>query len=277
MSPSVPNRFHFIFGLREQSEPFHLVHYLAIESCYQVNRPERIDIHVFHEPHGRYWDLARRRANVRLVEPVPHVRNFRYGFRNRGCKRYAYAHHADFIRLQVLLAEGGIYADIDTLFVNPYPDRLFSQACVLGRENDVVDQRTGQLRPSLCNALIFAEPQARFVRLWLDGMADAFDGSWSNHSTFLPYALAQQHPGLVHLEPSRSFYPFMWTRGDLHALLESSERNLDGLFSIHLWSHLWWERNRRDFSDFSGELITERQVRTVDTTYNLLARRFLPG
>jgi hypothetical protein len=276
MPAPIPNRFHFVFGLHKQREPFHLVHYLAIESCFQVNRPERIDLHVFHEPHGPYWDLARRRVNVRHVEPVPAVHDFHYGFRNRGCKRYAYAHHADFIRLQVLLADGGIYADIDTLFVSPYPARLFAETCVLGREDDVVDQRTGEIRPSLCNALILARPGAEFLRLWLDGMADAFDGSWSNHSTFLPQKLSQQHPELIHVEPSRSFYPFMWTRADLHTLLEGPRPNLEGAFSIHLWSHLWWEKRRRDFSDISGDLITEGYVRTVDTTYNLLARRFLP-
>jgi hypothetical protein len=276
MSAPIPRRFHFIFGLRPQRSPFHLAHYLAIESCYQVNRPTCIDVHVFHEPFGHYWDLARRRVNVRVVEPVPQVRDFRYGFRNRACKRYAYAHHADFIRLQVLLAEGGVYADIDTLFVSPYPNRLFAQSCVLGREDDIVDQRDGQLRRSLCNAVIFARPDAAFLRLWLDGMGDAFDGSWSNHSTLLPQSLALKHPDLVHIEPSRSFYPFMWTREGLHTLLEGCTRDFDGAFSIHLWSHLWWEKRRRDFSDFSGDLITEESVRTVDSTYNLLARRFLP-
>jgi hypothetical protein len=272
----VPNRFHFVFGLRKQREPFHLAHYLAIESCFQVNRPERIDLHLHHEPFGPYWELARRRVNLRFVDLVPLVGKFRYGFRHRACKKYSYAHHADFIRLQALLTDGGVYADIDTLFVHPYPARLFGHACVLGREDDVVDHRTGQLRPSLCNALIMAKPGADFVKLWLDRMADAFDGSWNNHSTLLPQTLAQQHPDLVHVEPSRSFYPFMWTPADLHTLFEGSSRDLDGAFSIHLWSHLWWEKKRRDFCNFYGDLITEEHVRTVDTTFNLLARRFLP-
>jgi len=274
--PNLPNRFHFVFGLRKQREPFHLAYYLAIESCYQVNRPERIDLHLFHEPYGPYWELARRRVRLREIEPVSLVAGFRYGFRNRMCKRYAHAHHTDFLRLQALLAEGGIYADIDTLFVNPLPGRLFAHACVLGRENDVVNRRTGQVHASLCNAFIMARPDAAFVRLWLARMPEAFDGSWSNHATLLPQRLAEQHPELVHIEPSRSFYPFMWTPSDLHTLLEGCERNLEGVFSIHLWSHLWWERRRRDFSTFSGDLLTEEHIRKKDTTYNLIARRFLP-
>ena len=234
--PTDSHRFHFIFGLRKQRQPLHLVHYLAIESCYQVNR---------------------------------------YGLRNRMCKRYVHAHRSDFIGLQVLLAEG-VYADIDTLFVNPLPARLIKQLCVLGREHDVMDPCTGELRPSLCNALIVAGPCAEFVRRWLGAMAEAFDGTWSNHSTLLPCRLAEQHPRLLHAEQSRSFSPFMWSRQDLHRLLEGCERDLRDVCSIHLWSHLWWERGRRDFSDFWGDLITEEHIRNKDTTYNLIARRFLP-
>lgn len=273
----IPSRFHFVFGLRKQTEPFHLAHYLAIESCFQVNRPERIDLHVHHEPYGPYWELARRRVQVRHVEPVPLVSNFRYGLRHRACKPYAYAHHADFIRLRALLDEGGVYADIDTLFIAPLPARLFECSCVLGRENDIVDQRTGRRERSLCNALIMAEPGAPFVRLWLDEMERSFDGSWSGHSTLLPQRLSEQHPDLLHVEPSRSFYPFMWTPADLTTLFEGCQPLPDAAYSIHLWSHLWWEKRRRDFCAFHAGLLTEEHVRGTDTTFNLLARRFLPG
>ena len=35
------------------------------------------------------------------------------------------SHEADFVRLDALIAHGGVYADIDTLFVHPVPARLF--------------------------------------------------------------------------------------------------------------------------------------------------------
>jgi hypothetical protein len=46
--------------------------------------------------------------------------------------------------------------------------------------------------------------------------------------------------------------------------------------SIHLWSHLWWSRRRRDFSSFHAGRITEQRIARVDTTYNVIARRHLP-
>src|SRR5262245_1997343 len=52
----IPRLFHFVFGLREQREPFHLVFYLCLASCRAVARPERMYFYYHHEPWGRYWE-----------------------------------------------------------------------------------------------------------------------------------------------------------------------------------------------------------------------------
>ena len=46
-----------------------------------------------------------------------------------------YAHEADFLRLDILLAHGGVYADMDTLFVREYPDPWFEESFAIGEEN----------------------------------------------------------------------------------------------------------------------------------------------
>lgn len=276
MSARVPRVFHFAYGLKPQDEPFHLCHYLAIASCLGVNRPERILFHHHHEPWGPYWEAVRGRltlVHVDLPEPVAH---HRYEHRHRGCARYRYAHLSDFVRLDALIEHGGVYADIDTVFVNPMPDRLFEEPFVLGREGDVVSQTSGKQERSLCNALILSEPGAAFARLWRAGMEEAFDGSWSNHSTLLPQRLADANPGLIHIEPQRSFYPHPWTRQGIRTLLEACDPDLEGVYSMHLWSHLWWSRWRIGFSTFHAGRLTERYLREVDTTYALAARRWLP-
>ena len=53
--PRIPRTAHFVFGLRPQVEPFHLVHYLAIASCAAVVAPERIVVHCHELPYGFYW------------------------------------------------------------------------------------------------------------------------------------------------------------------------------------------------------------------------------
>jgi hypothetical protein len=62
----------------------------------------------------------------------------------------------------------------------------------------------------------------------------------------------------------------------LAALFEHDDLDTAGACSIHLWSHLWWEPGRRDFTAIHGGMFTDAYVRSVDTTYNRLARPFLP-
>jgi hypothetical protein len=276
MNAAIPNHFHFIFGLQKQQEPFHLSHYLCIRSCLEVNRPDTVYFYYYHEPYGHYWELIKPYLTLVKVDLMPLVSGYRYGFKNRACKKYSYAHHADFIRLEKLIEKGGIYADIDTIFVNKVPDHLRSKSFVLGREDDVLCQTTKRMRRSLCNAFIMSAQGAFFAKEWLEAMAREFDGSWSNHSTLLPQNLSERHPEHIHIEPARTFYKHMWTREGISMLLQGCDRDYEGVVSMHLWSHLWWSRKRHDFSDFHGEMLTETYIREVDTTYNLVARRFLP-
>jgi hypothetical protein len=275
VSRPIPRTFHFVFGLREQTEPFSLVFYLALRSCLTVNRPDQVLFHCLHEPWGPYWDLISDEVTVVPVALIDDVTNHTYDELEVPAI-YRYAHHADFIRLDVLIEHGGVYADIDTIFVSPIPDALYEQPFVLGREAPVHDTRTGVERPSLCNALLMAEPGAAFAREWRRRMSAALAG-WSHHSTLLPQALADDAPAAVHIEPERTFYPYRWSPLDLHRLFEATETDVDGICSIHLWSHLWWDPARVDFSTFHAGLITEDRVRSVDSTYNLLARRHLPA
>ena len=270
----IPNRFHFVFGLKRQTEPFHLAHYLCLASCFAVNQPEAVYFYYQFEPYGKYWELIKDRLILIKVQPSSFIDQYSYS--DPVVRKYRYAHAADFIRLEKLLDQGGIYADMDTVFVNPIPNALHEKSFVLGRENDVVDPVTGQASPSLCNAFIMAERNAPFGRLWLDAQNQEFDGSWSRHSTLLPYKLAQQHPDLIHIEPPRTFYKHMWTQEGLETLFKQCDADFDGVISMHLWAHLWWSRWRRDFTDFHAGRLTEKFILNVDTTYNLAARRHLP-
>lgn len=207
------------------------------------------------------------------VEKDEFVEGFKY--EDKWIRRFRYAHHSDFIRLRQLSRYGGVYADMDTLFLQPYPDSLFSHPFVLGREGDVRDDVSGESRPSLCNAVIMAEPDSAFGNLWLQKKQEAFNGTWSNHSTILPYKLAQAHPDWIHIEPPRSFYPCMWEIKDFETLFEKTQINWENAYSIHLWSHLWWSRRRKDFSSVHAGMFTEKYIRNVDTSFNRVARRFL--
>jgi FkbM family methyltransferase len=273
----IPRHFHFIFGLRPQTEPFHVMHYLCLESCRQVHRPDRITLYYHHLPYGPYWDAIAPHLHLERVALNSFVSGFRYP--DPSFKPLRYAHHADFLRLEKLVEHGGVYADIDTLFVRPLPSELFEESFVIGRESDVWHPIKKDSEQSLCNAFLMAEPNAPFAVRWLAGMRDAFDGTWSNHSTLLPrrIAAAMEAEGNtgVRIEPPDSFYAYPASPQGIFDLFEGSALPA-ARYSIHLWEHLWRDRKRQDFSLFHQGLLTEEWVRASGAPYAQLAKPFLP-
>lgn len=270
----IPNHFHFVFGLKEQNTPFHLMYYLCLESCIQVNNPEKVYLYYVYEPFGPYWELIKPKLTLVKVSRNQFVEKFKYS--KIGRKKLSYAHHADFIRLEKLIEKGGVYADMDTLFVEKLPPFLFDKPFVLGREPDIVSENTGKSERSLCNALIMAEPNSSFGKRWLDNMQSHFDGSWSNHSTILPQKLSKKYPDEIHIEPQKSFYHFDWTEKSLKDLFENNVGKIQGIYSIHLWNHLWFAPWKNNFSSFSGNLLTMDYIKSASTTYARLAKPYLP-
>jgi hypothetical protein len=273
MAGSIPNIFHFVFGLKPQVEPFHLLHYLCLKSCIEVNRPTSVYLYYRHLPWGPYWDRIRDSLTLRPVDAQSVASRFEY--QDRAADYYRYAHESDFLRLEKLVALGGVYADMDTLFVNPIPAALFEKPFVLGKEQEFQINRDAAPQPSLCNALMMSEPGSKFGQLWLEQMSSAFDGSWSAHSCQLPQQLSIGHPRWVHIEPRRSFFHHACTVEGIRMLFEGCDPDLEGIYSMHLWHHMWAPWWRRDFTRFHEGRLTEEYVRRAETTYGFVANRFL--
>lgn len=275
MTDRIPRSFHFVFGLKPQREPFHIVHWLCLESCIRVNRPEMVNLYYRHLPWGPHWD--RIRDQLVLHQLGKHSDLDAYEYPDGGVGHYRYAHESDFIRLEKLVSHGGIYADMDTLFVNPLPDSLFEKPFVLGREQDLQSTPSSAPQPSLCNAFIMAPAGSEFGRLWLERSRAAFDGSWSAHSCQLAEALSRERPDWIHIEPRRSFYNHASTVEGIRTLFEGCDPDFEGIYSMHLWQHVWAARWRRDFTHFHQGKLTENYLRNFTSTYSLAARRYLPG
>ena len=271
----IPRIFHFVFGLRPQTEPFHLMHYLCIASCLGINKPDAVMFHYQHMPWGPWWALIAPFLQLRKIEPDDFISSFSYSDPKIG--QYRYAHLSDIARLELLIKFGGIYADIDTLFINALPERLFEHEFVMGREK--IDWKAAAAKAaggSLCNAFMMGTPDSDFAKLLLARTYESFDGTWSAHSTFLPYQLSREHPDWIHVEPEPSFFYYDWTKEGIRGIFEQPLTNLDEAYSIHLWSHMWWERQRTDTSYFHADRLTPEYVRFSRSTYAKLARPFLP-
>jgi hypothetical protein len=230
--------------------------------------------HCQHEPFGEYWDLIRPQLTLVPVKPDPFITSFEY--RNAAKDSLRYAHLADIARLEALAEHGGIYADMDTLFVAPLPESFFNESFILGRETADWSAAAKAAGGSLCNAWMMGEPGAPFAREWLARTYQSFDGSWSAHSTLLPFQLSQEHPEWIHVEPSRSFFHFDYYPDDLRNIFRRRVNDLQGIYSMHLWSHCWWDPKTRNTARFHGGRLTPAYVRHADTTYAALSRPFLP-
>jgi hypothetical protein len=276
----IPNRFHFVIGLKPQTEAFHIAHYLCLKSCIQVNRPERVELYYHYEPYGEWWDRITPRVHLHQVELERFVRDHPSYFTHEEGRfikgwNLDYAHQSDFLRLKILLEHGGVYADLDTIFVKPLPSDLFDEEFVIGEESPVMGPDEDSPHESLCNAFLMSAPGSEFCRRWLDRMHRVFDGTWSRHSCEEAAVLRAEAPASVRVVPRRHHYRHPCTPDGIRTLLEDLDPDLEEVYSLHLWAHLWWSALRTDFSTFHAGRLTEEYIRTVDTTYNVVARRFL--
>jgi len=116
MQAPMPRLAHFTFGLAADPEPFRLVHALALASCRKVVKPEVIQLHCRHLPSGAAWELVQQHVSVCPLEAGPLL----------GDDEVA-------VRLDLLTEHGGLSAELDTLFVGRFPERLWRTRAVVGR------------------------------------------------------------------------------------------------------------------------------------------------
>ena len=247
----IQNIFYFVFGLKLEPEEFHFVYYVCIKSCIEVNDPHFINFYYKYEPYGEYWDRVKGDLNLIRVTPPEEVNGHKLG----------YAHKSDFIRLEMLNKYGGVYADMDTIIVNKISNELYNSEFVMGRE-DIPYPYYG-----LCNAFIMAKKKSYFGIQWYEDMFKVFNGSWNYHSIIYPKDLSLKNPNKIRVEPQESFYKHMWDDEGLSNLFVNTDRNLDNCYSLHLWSHVCWDKYLKN--------INEDSIYQTDSTYNLIARRFI--
>ena len=277
----IPNIIHFVFGLSTDfgQRPFLLIHHLAIKSAYEVNRPDKIYFVCAQEPQGEYFERSREYVEVVKITPPDSI---------FGHPLMHYAHKADIVRMERLIAYGGIYLDLDVICLKPLTPFLVGDKAVLGKlyEYFRYEPKTflrkvlkffrlhdpGEIRNyvGLCNAVIIAPPNDPFILRWYDTYryfrSKGHDLYWDEQSVQVPGKLAEIYWGEVDvLEDNHFFYP-SYDEWGLRALYQESNAYEDA-YIFHLWESLVYEKHLQH--------LTEDMIRTEDTTYNVAARRFL--
>lgn len=254
----IPNIFHFIFGLKEQTEEFHIVYYLALKSCLNVHQPEKINFYFKYEPYGPYWDKIKNSLNLIQVDPPTEI---------FGLPITHYAHQADIIRLQALIEEGGIYADIDSIFLNKFPEEFYKKHFVMGQQGN----------EGLCNALMMSSKESPFAMKWLSDHKMCFKGGapgtdgWCTHSVYHPLRLSREIPEHIHIVGPKAFFGSLYHQGDLYNFFKQEtppdfSPTLLGseYYSFHLWENVSW-------NDYLKNL-TEQKIFAENNLYNSIAR-----
>ncbi len=251
----IPKTIHFIYGLREDfgKFSFSLCHYLAVLSAKTINKDYEIVVHYYHEPQSNeWWEKTKSIAKMVKLEDPPTIIS--------GKKITEYAHANDLLRIEILIAEGGIYLDIDTICIRPFDPFLSNpKGCVMGLE-------AGGGYIGLCNAVIIARKNPLFLRLWRSEFAHFDPNDWNKMACRVPLTLAVQHPQLIHVEGNEAFFRLNWSPQEVDVLF-ASVVDLSRSYSQHLWEHTSYEL-------YLSKLTLE-DIMTRDTTYNLLARKVI--
>ncbi len=227
-SETVPNIFHFVWGLSGVDELFPYYAYLAVASALFYNPGSKAIFHVVREPSGPFWDRIKSKVALNKID------DFRYF----GIARINhYAHKADVVRLLALQIIGGTYLDCDTLTAKSFQP-LRRDKFVMGVQASHYDAC-----PGLCNATMMSPRNHSFARRWLRKYrsfhSQGHDNRWDYHSVKIPALLSAYHPEEINVLPfDRFFYP-LWTDLPRVLLWDDARKWLPHLakcFSFHLWN-----------------------------------------
>ena len=261
INSKIPNIIHFVFGLKEQTEEFELYRYIAIKSAYDVNKPDKIYFHYYYEPYGYYWDKIKPLLTLNKVELPTEI---------YGNEIFHYAHKADIIRLQKLIEYGGIYLDIDTICLKSFEDLLYYNF-VMGEQTNLDNTNIY----GLCNAVILSKPNSIFALKWLETYKNfkskGRDEFWDEHSVLIPFELSKTNIKDIKIMNHNSFFYPLWYHIKDILFNENYDKEeykniVLNSYCIHLWD---------TYSHNILKKLTERDILTKNTLYNIFSRKFL--
>ncbi|KAK4219865.1 hypothetical protein QBC37DRAFT_271573 [Rhypophila decipiens] len=293
----IPNIVHFVFGLKNplvksRAGNFDFLWYLAVRSALVSIKPEKLYLHytylpgpeasaadaddkdvTMHDPLANPW-IKRLSKDIELVHHKPAPSS---GPDQDSPARYA--HLSDTLRLDLLQSQGGIYLDMDSFALRSFEELRNPPA-----GHDIILGHEGGNRWGLCNAVMLARPNSTFLTRWIKSYENVdLSKEWNYHSVLLPKEMATAHPDEVcTLAPDAFFWPtWTWRHVDwMHESLNAKDaeywsgqikKHGGSLFenqrAYHAWSQMAFER-------YLGKL-TPEVIRTRDTRFNFLMRRFL--
>jgi len=249
-----PDTIHFIYPVTDLTRPFSYLNALAVRMAAKVQNPDRILFWTNAPPESiAYWDDIKDLVTV-IPTAVPTE------FRGQPIKWPQYA--ADVMRLQILLAHGGIYMDTDILLLKPLHEHL-GDKLVLSWEN--------KAETSISNALMISPPNNELIRCWLDVMPIALASpTWAYGGVIAPVTLAKDRDFKPYrtLLPNTFCCPLNLSRPWLFdpAVADEAEALSKDATAIHVFETYWRDRVKDIDHDY---------VQRTDDLFSRIARKHL--
>lgn len=233
----IPNVVHFMWFTGPKSRDFSFVNYLAIRSAHDVQKPDKIYLYYNEDlTDNPHWDAVKPFVEMVKMDPPTEYQ----GQSLNDWPQY----QADIVRLEKLYEKGGIYLDTDCILIKPLND-LFDNECVMSGFAGNVETDPKHKVQSFSAATILARPKAGFIRLWLDGAANALkDNVWASHVVNLPVEIYKENKNLLTLLPMEKFLPFDFNDDSIldPSKTEESIANIGDAYLVHMWDSVWQEK-----------------------------------
>ena len=274
----IPNILHFVFGMAPDfgGKPFSLAHYLSVKSAIELNKPSTAFFYYEYEPTGEWWEKAKPLLTLNKITAPESI---------MGNKLYHVAHKADVVRLQALKETGGIYLDLDTISVKPLTG-LLNCSFAIGQElkaawvpknwRQRLKYKLGLIKKNttgstgLCNAVLLSEKNSEFINLLLKEYktfrSKGRDKYWNEHSVLVPEKLAETYPDKITMLSPYAFHYPLYDAAGLKSMFEEVHEFPEA-YLHHLWESFAWDKYL--------SRLTPEYINTIDTTYNLIARKYL--
>lgn len=217
---TIPNVCHFSYFRGPTMWKWRDVHTVALITAHEFGKFEKLVVHEDTPGEGTWYEYARQ---------LPYVEWRRTTFPTHINEHPVKDQRilADLHRLQVLITEGGFYADLDFVFLAPMTDLLKHDA-VIGVQN--------QQKKKLNCAMLGSAPAHDFFIHYLD----AYD-SWTptdekkfwSFANTVPWRLSEEIP--ITVLPTQAFYPVAWSN---ESFFNGIPHNLSNAYACHLWETL---------------------------------------
>lgn len=196
--PPVPNTVHFVYTPRVPR--LSIWPYLAVLAARVNLAPDVIRWH--HTsllPTGPWWECARELLSLHVVPDVVAIHG-------RPMNLSA-VHKSDITRFEVLLAEGGVYLDTDTLALRDLSDLLALDVTTLGRLDD---NRDSPIYRYVTNAMVVAPVGAPFLQRWYANYSSFDPKNYDHHQCWVAADIADDFPSEVNVLPADALFLRAW-------------------------------------------------------------------